>query len=312
MSTRHTPVLLHEVLHSLDLKPGMKVIDATLGDAGHSEAMLQKIIPQGHLLGLDADTEAILRAKRFLYRFEKNTFLVHENFVHLQSLAEKNGFFPADAILLDLGWSTPQFAERGRGFSFEKDEPLDMRYGAESQFLPISAKQKNLTAANVVNMYSADELIKIFHSFGEEKWSAAIAEQVVATRKKTPIVSTQQLVEIILAVYRTKLRSQKEIPWVGGLHPATKVFQALRIEVNQELEVLKKVLPQAIDILKPGGRLAVITFHSLEDRIVKHFFQSFHNKTLSIITKKPLVASLDELASNARSRSAKLRVAAKL
>ncbi len=312
MSERHIPVLLTEVLEALQLKPGMKVVDATLGDAGHSEAMLEKILPKGKLLGLDADTEAILRAKRFLYRFEENAILVHENFVRLQTVVEKHNFSPVQAALLDLGWSTPQFAERGRGFSFEKDEPLDMRYGAKSQYLHKNLPKVSLQAADVVNKYALEDLVKIFKNYGEEKWSQTIAERIVETRKFSPIATTQQLAEIVLAVYREKLGSVKEIPWIGGIHPATKVFQALRIEVNQELEVLKKVLPQAIEILQSGGRLAVITFHSLEDRIVKHFFQSFQNKTIKILTKKPIIASEKELKNNPRSRSAKLRVIAKM
>ena len=207
---------------------------------------------------------------------------------------------------MDLGWSTPQFAERGRGFSFEGDEPLNMRYSGEQ--LPEAGDR---TAEQIVNDYSEDDLGKVFKQYGEEKFSQEIAEAIVDARKLGKILKTKQLTEIILKVYRDKLHSDKEVPWIGGLHPATKVFQALRIETNRELEVLKKVLPDAIDLLAPGGRLAVITFHSLEDRIVKHFYQSKLSQ-LKIITKKSVVAGEEELKNNPRARSARLRAVEKL
>lgn len=298
---RHAPVLLAEVIDFLQFKPGMNVVDCTLGDAGHSEAMLGETGPDGRLLGLDADPESLLRAKQYLYPFGKRVSFVRDNFVHLRAIVERERFSPVDAILMDLGWSSPQFAERGRGFSFERDEPLDMRFSGAGE-----------TAAEILNRSSQKELELIFKKYGEEKLAQEIAAAVVARRQAASFKTTGELAEIILAVYRERLRSTKEIPWIGGIHPATKVFQALRIAVNNELDVLKETLPQAVSVLAPGGRLAVIAFHSLEDRIVKHFFQTEESKTLKIITKKPVIASGGEITNNPRARSARLRVIEKL
>ncbi len=297
--SRHIPVLLKEVVDLLQLKPGAQVIDCTLGDAGHSEEILEKISPDGRLLGIDADVESVLRAKRFLYRFEDRVIFVRDNFVNLKKIVAENKFVP-DGILMDLGWSSPQFAERGRGFSFEKDEPLDMRYG-QSQAV-------NQTAADILNSYDYEDLAKIFKNYGEENLSSEIAEEIIDKRKRKKFATTKELTDAVLEVYRRKLKTDKEIPWIGGIHPATKVFQALRIAVNKELDVLKEVLPQAIEILPIGGRLAVITFHSLEDRVVKQYFKKLENKQIKIINKKPVVASEEELRNNPRARSAKLRV----
>lgn len=302
---RHVPVLLQEVVESLCLKPNMKIVDCTLGDAGHSDAILQKLGSTGRLLAIDADPEAVLRAKQFLYQYENQVTFVRENFSHLQKIVEEKKFAPVQGILIDLGWSTPQFAERGRGFSFQENEPLDMRYSG-------NAELQKQTAAHVVASKTESELEYIFRMFGEENLSKEIAHAVVLERENKKIETTGELVETILKVYREKLKTTKEIPWIGGLHPATKVFQALRIAVNEELEVLEQVLPQALNILSPGGRLAIITFHSLEDRIVKHYFKSKENKTLRIITKKPIVCGKQEYDANPPSRSAKLRVIEKI
>ncbi len=316
---RHIPVLPKETLTALQLRPGMNVIDCTLGDAGHSEMMLDQTGPNGMLLGLDADIEAILCAKRFLYRFENRAILIKSNFVHLKKVVEEHKFQPAQAILMDLGWSSPQFEERGRGFSFQKDEPLDMRYD-ENQKSKIkslsraeSRDQNELeTASDFLNNLGSEDLAKIFKQYGEEQLAGEIAEAVVEKRKEKRIETTGELVNIILETYRKKLKTDKEIPWIGGIHPATKVFQALRIAVNRELEILKTALPEAVDVLAPGGRLAVITFHSLEDRIVKQYFQKINNKTGKVINKKPIIAGEEELKINPRARSAKLRVIEKL
>lgn len=303
--SRHIPVLPNEVIDSLQPKANQNFIDCTLGDAGHSEMILEKIGPNGKLLGIDADAESLLRAKQYLYRFEGRVIFARDNFVNLAKIIAENNFGTVRGILMDLGWSSPQFSERGRGFSFEKDEPLDMRYQGGSE---LAAE----TAADVVNNYSESDLVRIFKTYGEENLSKEIAAAIAEARKKRPIERTSQLVEIILAVYRKKLNSTKEIPWVGGLHPATKVFQAIRIEVNHELEVLRQALPQAVEALIAGGRLAVISFHSLEDRIVKQFFQKLANKTIKFVNKKPIIASDDEVAQNPKARSAKLRVVEKL
>ena len=296
---RHLAVLINETILGLNLIPGAKVVDGTLGDGGHSEAILDRV-PESQVLGIDADIEAILRTKRYLYRFEDRIQFVHDNFANLLQVIKENNFGPVSGIVLDLGWSSPQFEERGRGFSFQQNEPLDMRYNAVA---------KNLeTAAEIVNTYLEKDLAKLFKTFGEEKFSKEIAEAICRERRKKPIENTRELVEIILQTYREKLKTDKDIPWIGGLHPATKVFQALRMEVNHELEVLKQVLPQALEVLAPGGRLAVISFHSLEDRIVKRFFETAGISGHKIITKKPIIATDQEIQANPRSRSAKLRI----
>ena len=298
---RHIPVLPNEVVTNLNLKPGAKVIDCTLGDAGHSELMLEKIGPKGKLLGVDADPESLLRAKKFLDKFGQQVIFVRDNFSSLEKIVAENDFTNVDAVLMDFGWSTPQFKERGRGFSFEKDEPLDMRYGGTGE-----------TAADILNQYTVEELIKIFRYYGEEKLSTEIALEVAEARKERPIATSAQFVEIVLKTYRKKLKTDKAMPWVGGTHPATQVFQALRIAVNSEFEVIRQALPQALEVLKPGGRLAVISFHSLEDRIVKQCFVKNNNRILRIINKKPIVASEEELKNNPSSRSAKLRIIEKI
>ena len=301
---RHVPVLLNEVIESLQLKPGFNIIDCTLGDGGHTEKILEHIGPTGKVLGIDADPEAILQAKKYLYNFQDQVSFARENFSELKKIATENNFFPVQGILIDLGWSSPQFEERGRGFSFaHPEEPLDMRYFGESTG----------SAADVLNTRTEKELIRIFEEYGEEKLSKKIAEEIINEREAGKEYQTVgDLVETILKVYRKKLGSSEAVPWVGGLHPATKVFQALRIEVNNELIILEKVLPQAVELLAPGGRLAVISFHSLEDRIVKHYFKKNHKKNLLIVNKKPVECGEEEYQNNPRARSAKLRIIEKL
>jgi len=301
--TRHEPVLLKETLEGLNLRAGAVAIDCTLGDAGHSEGILNAIGHKGRLLGMDADVEAILRAKRFLYTFEDRAVLVRGNFTDLEKIAAEHNFVPADAIVMDLGWSTPQFEERGRGFSFQKDEPLDMRYDTSNN---------RLTAKEILQNYTKQDLDKIFKEYGEEQLSREIADEICKYRKDKTIETSGELAEIILKTYRNKLHTDKDVPWIGGLHPATKVFQALRLEVNGELKALKSVLPQAVKILNRGGRLAVISFHSLEDRIVKRYFQSQAGKELILVNKKPVTPEAKELGDNPKSRSAKLRIIEKI
>ncbi|OGH93966.1 MAG: 16S rRNA (cytosine(1402)-N(4))-methyltransferase [Candidatus Magasanikbacteria bacterium RIFOXYD2_FULL_41_14] len=300
---RHIPVLLNEVVDSLSLKNGSKVIDCTVGDGGHSEAILEKIGPTGILLAIDTDPESLLRAKRNLYRFGERVIFSRGNFVNLEEIALENKMGEVDAILMDLGWSTPQFEERGRGFSFKADELLDMRFDPNAN---------TPTASDLVNSLTKKELSETFKRLGEEGLSEEIADAIVTSRSNARIERSGELSEIVLQVYRAKLHTVKDIPWVGGLHPATKVFQALRIAVNKELEVLKNTLPVAVKILAPGGRLAVISFHSLEDRIVKQFFQKTESKQIKLINKKPIVATEAEIGPNPSSRSAKLRIAEKI
>lgn len=320
---RHTPVLLQEVIDGLALQPGMRIVDCTLGDAGHAGAILQQIRPDGTLLGIDADPESLLRAKQFLRDAGDQAVFVRDNFSRLKDIAQEKGFVPADGILFDLGWSTPQFEERGRGFSFQHpDEPLDMRFDtrmdcehvADAPAISLDGAELygRCTAAELVNNKSELELEQLFRRYGEEPHAKAIARGIVEKRKVFVIETVQDLVDIILSVYRKKLGTDKEVPWVGGIHPATKVFQALRIAVNEETDILKNVLPDAFDILAPGGRIAIISFHSLEDAIVKHFFKKMKKTSMHILTKKPIVCSDAERIANPRARSAKLRIAQKI
>lgn len=296
---RHEPVLLTEVIEQLQLTPGDTVIDCTTGDGGHSEAMLKAIGEKGTLLAIDADPESLLRAKKFLHPWESQVTFHRGNFAQLADIAAEHHVQQVNGILMDYGWSSPQFAERNRGFSFQTDEPLDMRYDA--------GQDNQVTAKEIVNQYPIDELARIFTEYGEDNQAERIAQAIKEARKNQKIETTGQLVDIILGNYRNEHQMKKNKQWGGGIHPATKIFQALRIEVNKELDVIKQVLPQAIELLAPGGRLAVITFHSLEDRYVKHYFKQ-QRDNVHIITKKPIVPTQQEVTTNSRSRSAKLRV----
>ncbi|HPV70399.1 MAG TPA: 16S rRNA (cytosine(1402)-N(4))-methyltransferase RsmH [Candidatus Magasanikbacteria bacterium] len=286
----HIPVLILEVINGLNLSAKDWVIDCTFGDGGHTQELLNQVGEQGQVLAIDTDIKNIVAGKQ---KFEnKNLILVNDNFVHLKEVAEKNNFKSVQGILLDLGWSTTQFEESGRGFSFLRDEPLDMRLG-----------KQELTAAEILNQASEKELGRIFREYGEDRHWKKISQAIVVYRVKHPLQTSGQLANLIQTVLGGRH---------GKLHPATKVFQALRIAVNEELEILKQTLPQTLEVLAPTGRLAVITFHSLEDRIVKHFFQKESGKTIKIINKKPIVASAEELKNNPRSRSAKLRIVEKI
>ncbi len=302
----HTPVLYNVVLAHLGLGPADHVIDGTLGGGGHAIGLLEVTAPDGRLLGLDRDPEAVARAKERLAPLSHRAILVQSSFRNLKAVAQSHGFFPADAVLLDLGISSYQLESPDRGFSFVKDGPLDMRFDPT----------EGPTAADLVNNLPTEELAEILYRFGEEKQSRRIAREMVAAR---PLRTTRQLAEVIAQA-------------VGGprrrIHPATKSFQALRIAVNDELGALEEALPQAVKVLRPGGRLAVISFHSLEDRLVKQFFRQQakdcicpseqpvctcgHQPTLRIITRRPVRPDEKEIANNPRARSARLRVAEKL
>ncbi|MEK7481531.1 MAG: 16S rRNA (cytosine(1402)-N(4))-methyltransferase RsmH [Patescibacteria group bacterium] len=281
----HIPVLVSEVVEGLALTQTSHVIDCTLGDGGHALAMLERAAT---LLGIDADPAAIASAHQRLKRFGNRAMLVHDSFRNLQTIADAHQFRPIHAILFDLGWSMPQVKERGRGFSFMQDEPLDMRFD------PTQGE----TAAELINRSTVDELARILRLYGEEPRARAIAEALYRAR---PVARTTDAVRAIETVYDKRR---------GRIHPATLTFQALRIAVNDELGALKDALPQAVNMLEPNGRLAVITFHSLEDRIVKQFFKG--EKRIRIITKKPIVARVEEVTQNPAARSAKLRIAEKL
>jgi 16S rRNA (cytosine1402-N4)-methyltransferase len=295
----HIPVLAVEVAELLQLKPGDVVIDATLGAGGHSKAILEKISPKGTLVGIDKDEDAIRIASYNLSSFESENQLVTicDSYTALDSIfstAAKSGRCgKPDGILFDLGLSSLQL-EGDRGFSFLRDAPLDMRFGSSSE----------LTAETIVNSYPVDKLADILWQFGEERDSRKIARAILEARKKARITTTQELVEIV-----TKAKGGRR----GKINPATLTFQALRIAVNSELTAIMETLPRAIELLKPGGRLAVISYHSLEDRIVKNVFrEASKNEIVKLITKKPIKPSFAETKSNPRSRSAKLRVIEKI
>lgn len=286
-SSLHQPVLLQEVLQFLAPERGGLFVDATLGLGGHSEALL-KINPKIELIGIDQDEEALALARTRLG--ERVTYL-YGNFAQIASLVEK----PAQGILMDIGVSSFQLDTAERGFSFNANGPLDMRMNNSAI----------LTAAQIVNSWPERQLADLIYEYGEEHLSRKIAKAIVETRKKEPFQDTRSLSELIASQYPMKTRFRH-------LHPATRTFQALRIAVNDELEVLKEGLEGALSLLAPGGRLAVITFHSLEDRIVKHRFRRATEEGFSVLTKKPVIASEEEEKNNPRSRSAKLRVVEKI
>ena len=327
--TVHFPVLVQEVLRFLAPRPGALYIDATAGGGGHSLAILQastpiaappfsasfsadgvsggsfRAIPGGRVLSLDADPAAVERVRRRLKSFVERSTVAHSNFRHLAAVARQHGFSAVDGVLLDLGLSSDQLENAGKGFAMLTRGPLDMRFDPSQP----------LTAADLVNSTGEEELANLIYRYGEDRLSRRIARAIVRAR---PLSSTSELADVIV---RAVGRREK-------IHPATRTFQALRIAVNDELSALAEALPQAVALLRPGGRLAVIAFHSLEDRIVKQFMQREatdclcppevmvcqcgHKATLRIVTRKPIQAGQTELDQNPRSRSAKLRVAERL
>lgn len=313
MKELHQPVLKAEVLAGLNLQAGDKVVDATLGMGGHAAVILENTAPTGRLLGLDLDPEAIQLARTRLHTFEDQVETAQVNFDQLQYIVSRRTFAPVQAILADLGISSRQLGRAERGFSFQKDGPLDMR-------LEPSAR---LTAAELVNTTAEIDLANLIYRYGEEGQSRRIAKAIVKAR---PLKTTLALAEVINRT--VGLFSGPGRPRRPKIHPATRTFMALRIAVNDELGALERFLPQAIELLSPGGRLAVISFHSLEDRMVKHYFQQEakdclcpptqplctcqHRKRLKIMTHKPIMAGDLEITCNPRARSAKLRIAQKL
>jgi len=292
----HIPVLQKEVLQYLNPKPNENFIDATCGEAGHTLAILEKTSPNGKILGIELDPELYQKLPRF--HLGKRGILVNDSYSNLKEIVERENFKKVSGILFDLGLSSWHLEESKRGFSFLRNEPLDMRYNF----------QNSLTAEKIINQWPEEKIGKILKEYGEEKFARRIAKEIIKARKVKPIKSTLQLVEVIRRAISPKYR-------FGRIHFATRTFQALRIAVNDELENLKKVLPQALEILEPGGRMVIISFQSLEDRIVKNFFRNYRGPTrakLKILTKKPVGASSEEIKINPRSRSAKLRAAIKL
>lgn len=301
----HVPVMLQEVLERLQVRPGGTYIDCTLGSGGHAKGILEKSAPDGRLLGIDLDATAIEAARRRLAAYEGRITLVRGNFAHLEEIASRRGFVPVEGVLLDLGVSSLQLGDGQRGFSFQQEGPLDMRFDPEGE----------ITAHYLVNELEERRLADTLARYGEEPKAKAIARAIVRRR---PVKTTSELANLVA---RTVGRRRKR-------HPATKTFQALRIAVNEELAALSEVLPQILNVLTPGGRMAVISFHSLEDRVVKQFMVREsrdcicppeipvcvcdHQRTLEILTKSPVRPSAAEVSENPRSRSAKLRVGARL
>jgi len=299
MPSIHEPVLLQEVLEHLNPQSNQNFIDGTFGGGGHALAILEKIKPEGKLIGIDWDPATIENSQN------KNLILVNDNYRHLKKiiLSAKN-VFPTDkihGILLDLGLSSDQLGAEHRGFSFQSEGPLDLRFNQSAT---------SLTGAEILNTYSTQQLFKIFKEYGEEPLAWPIAKKISADRQQGIVFETaEMLVQLVSNLYSRHFREKSR------RNPATRVFQALRIAVNDELGNLRAFLPQAVEALEPGGRLAVISFHSGEDRIVKNFFRDGtkkENPLFKIITKKPVVATEKELKANPRSRSAKLRVIEKI
>ncbi|MBM5790031.1 16S rRNA (cytosine(1402)-N(4))-methyltransferase RsmH [Candidatus Parcubacteria bacterium] len=291
----HIPVLLNEVLEYLDPEPNRSFIDGTVGQGGHAEAILQRVTPvvrqsSGRLLAIDRDAANLAIAKQRLAGFGDAVVFIHDSYAHVKRHALANGFARVDGILLDLGFSSAHVDDPGRGFSFQHNGPLDMRYN----------QSRGETAADIVNAWSEDELARVFRQYGEEPKAREIAQAIIARRKERLFEQTQDLSECV----------QKVIPRRGKIHPATRVFQALRMAVNDELGELSRALPDLIDLLQPGGRIAVISFHSLEDRVIKTFLKE--RRDLSMVTRRPIVPTREEITRNPRSRSAKLRVAQKV
>lgn len=281
----HVPVLKEEVLQSLNLAPGKVALDATVGLGGHAKLMLEAIAPSGKLIAFDRDARNLELANEALQGFGDRVQLIHDSFGNI----DKYDLPAVDGILFDVGFSSLHVDDASRGFSFQKDGPLDMRYDTTQE----------VSAETIVNGWSQAQLADLFRVYGEEPKSNQIAKAITHSRRKNRITTTFELVSVIEEVSKRR----------GKIHPATKVFQALRMEVNDELGEIDRGLESAVNVLKESGRLAVITFHSLEDRLVKQFIKN--HKELTRITKKPIRPDWEEQKSNSRSRSAKLRVAQK-
>lgn len=310
MEFKHVSVLLDECIEGLNIKSDGIYVDGTMGGAGHSSEIIKKLSENGTLIGIDQDTCALKASSERLKEYKNVTF-VHDNFKNIKKVLSDLGINGVDGILLDLGVSSYQLDEPERGFSYMHDAPLDMRMNADNEFC----------AWNVVNEYSKEDLIRIIRDFGEERWASRIAEFIVEARAEKNIDTTFELVDVIKAAIPASARRD-------GPHPAKRTFQAIRIEVNGELDILQQALNDCIEMLNSRGRLCVITFHSLEDRITKTVYKKNQNPctcppefpvcicnkkpTIKIITKKPIIPSENEIDTNPRSRSAKLRIAEKL
>ena len=312
MPFKHIPVMLPQVLHYLNCKQGKIYVDCTLGGSGHARAICEKIVPDGVLIGIDQDIDAIQNATEVLKQFDLSIHLFHENFVHLPELLRQLRIAAVDGILLDLGISLHQLESSGRGFSFNKEEPLDMRMNIEA----------STKAEDLINSMEEKSLRNIFQEYGEERWAGQIARKIVKQRQRKAIRSSAELAQIICDAVPKKASLNQKI------HPATRVFMALRIAVNRELERLDLFMENVADLLNPKGRLCVLSFHSLEDRIVKHRIKALEKTCVCppdfpkcVCTQKKIVRSLtkkverptkDEIEINPMARSSKLRAFEKI
>lgn len=312
MGFEHTSVMPNQVHAYQNLKPGDICVDCTLGGCGHAMSTLRTIGSDGLLIGIDQDMDAITNARKVLHPFENNVRLYHNNFSDLPDILKDAGINGVNSILLDLGFSLNQLTRSKRGFSFKKDEPLDMRMDVRN----------SLTAHQVVNTYSEKQLADIFFTYGEERFSRRMARAIAAKRTCVPINTSLELARVIESAVPAGAKAKQKI------HPATRVFQALRIVVNRELERLETFLQAVPAMLVKGGRISIISFHSLEDRIVKQRLRAFENgctcprqfpkcicgfvKQMESVTRKPVTADADEVKANPMARSAKLRVAQKI
>ena len=283
----HTSVLLNEVVEGLQVKPKGRYIDATLGFGGHTRALLDAAAGTS-VLGIERDPEVAQYTKDALKSYGDRIEVVNKSYEHLSDIVNSEKTY--DGIVFDLGYSSWHVDDSGKGFSFSGDEPLDMRYNPQGS---------SESAADIVNNWKPRQLIQIFEEFGEEPKSRLIANAIVKHRAEHQIRTTKELVEVVQTVKKPG----------KGMHPATQVFQALRIAVNDELGALQRALPQVLDVITPGGRIVIISFHSLEDRIVKRFFKHFDTEAVWVVTKKPITPTEEEIEANPRARSAKLRVA---
>ena len=303
----HKSVLLKETIEGLNIKPDGIYVDGTLGGGGHSYEIARRLDKGGKLIGIDRDEDALRAASERLSEFSDRVKLIRGNYEDMVSILHDQGIFGADGILLDLGVSSYQFDEAERGFSYKKEAPLDMRMD----------RREKRTAADIINGYTESELYRIIRDYGEDRFAKNIAKHIVNERQKKPIETTTELAEIIKHAIPARVRE-------GGGHPAKKTFQAIRIELNRELDILSGSIEGLIDILNPGGRIAIITFHSLEDKIVKSAFKKAENPCTCppdfpvcvcgkkpkgrVLTRKPIVSGDEELSENNRAHSAKLRI----
>ncbi len=303
----HIPVLLHEAIDGLDIKQGDVFVDGTLGSSGHSEEVAKRFGSSVVMIAIDLDPDAIKRSKKKLTSYKLKIHYAENSFRNIKTVLESQKLDHADRILLDIGLSSNQFEESGRGFSFQKEEPLIMSFGSAGSAGSTSSPhggspQAGLTAGEIVNTWEAENIATILKNYGEEQFAWKIAKAIVARREIKPIETTFELVDVIKTATPKWYHRRR-------IHPATKTFQALRITVNDEIGALRQALRDGFEILSPKGRFAVISFHSLEDREVKHFFRDAVKKgEATLINKKPIVPTKEELEANPRSRSAKLRI----